>query len=163
MKVSGKYLLAALLVLTSGAGLAQVPVTAQANHDTLLSSSDSKEARNKRLVYDFWREVVEAGHVESIDKYVGENYIQHNPNVATGRAALVEQIAKSVKKQPPLVRVRAPIVSMVAEGNYVVVSLVSEIPDVRDPQKRYTTTWFDMFRIEDGKIVEHWDSAQKLQ
>ncbi|MBF1166473.1 MAG: nuclear transport factor 2 family protein, partial [Dechloromonas agitata] len=85
-----------------------------------------------------------------------------NPNVATGRRALAEQIAKNVKRQAVQARIKAPVVSIVAEGNLVVVSLVSEIPDPADSSKTYTTTWFDMFRIENGKIVEHWDSALKL-
>jgi len=34
-------------------------------------------------------------------------------------------------------------------------------PDPKGPAKKYTTTWFDMFRIENGKIAEHWDPALK--
>jgi predicted SnoaL-like aldol condensation-catalyzing enzyme len=41
----------------------------------------------------------------------------------------------------------------------VVVALVSELKD--KDGKPYTTTWFDMYRISNGKIVEHWDSALK--
>jgi len=37
-----------------------------------------------------------------------------------------------------------------------------EAPDPRDSAKKFSTTWFDMFRIEGGKIAEHWDPAQKL-
>jgi predicted SnoaL-like aldol condensation-catalyzing enzyme len=33
--------------------------------------------------------------------------------------------------------------------------------DAKDPAKKSTTTWFDMFRIENGKIAEHWDCAPK--
>jgi predicted SnoaL-like aldol condensation-catalyzing enzyme len=91
-----------------------------------------------------------------------ENYIQHNPNVATGRRALAEQIARNVKRQAAQAQIKAPVVAIVAEGNLVVVSLVSELPDPADSSKKYTTTWFDMFRIENGKIAEHWDSAVRL-
>jgi predicted SnoaL-like aldol condensation-catalyzing enzyme len=52
--------------------------------------------------------------------------------------------------------------SMRNMSNLVVVSLVSELPDPADSSKKYTTTWFDMFRIENGKIAEHWDSAVRL-
>jgi len=38
---------------------------------------------------------------------------------------------------------------------------VRELPDPKDASKKYTTTGFDMFRIEDGKIAEHWDAAPK--
>lgn len=163
MKTLHAVFFAGFLALSSGMVAAQLPVVAQGNHEALLSSPDPKLARNKRLVYDFWREVVEAGHVEKAEKYVAEGYVQHNPNVATGRAALVEQIARSVKQQPVQPRVNAPLVAILAEGGFVMFSLVSEIPDKNNPAKKYTTTWFDLFRIENGKIVEHWDSAAKLQ
>ena len=57
--------------------------------------------------------------------------------------------------------VKAPLVSIVAEGDMVVLSFVRELADPKDPAKKYTTTWFDMFRIENGKVAEHWDGAQK--
>lgn len=163
MKSLYAVFLSVFLALSSGMAMAQVPVVAQGNHESLLTSPDPKLARNKRLVYDFWREVVEAGHVDQIGKYVTEGYIQHNPNVETGRTALVQQIAKNVKPQAVQPRVLAPLVAVVAEGNFVMVSLVSEVADSKNPAKKHTTTWFDLFRIEDGKIAEHWDSALKLQ
>jgi len=48
----------------------------------------------------------------------------------------------------------------VAEGDFVVVSTVQPLPDPRSPGKIYTTTHFDMWRIQDGKADEHWDEAQ---
>lgn len=162
MKPYRLFLLPILLALAPCLAGAQVPVTAAPQHDAFLSSPDAKLARNKKLVYDFWREIVDAGQVDQVDKYVAEQYIQHNPNVPTGRQALVEQIAKNVKRQAAQARIKAPVVSIVAEGNLVIVSLVSEIRDPADNNKNYTTTWFDMFRIENGKIVEHWDSAPRL-
>lgn len=162
MKSSKFYLLAGILAVFSSMTVAQAPVVPSPRQEALLVSADSKLAQNKKLVFDFWREVVDAGQVQLIEKYVADNYIQHNPNIASGRTALVEQIAKNVKQQPVKPQIKAPVVSIVAEGNLVVVSLASEMVDPKDPEKRYTTTWFDMFRIENGKIAEHWDSALKL-
>jgi predicted SnoaL-like aldol condensation-catalyzing enzyme len=51
------------------------------------------------------------------------------------------------------------VVSITAEGDLVTLAFVDEHPDPADETKTYTTTWFDMFRLEDGKIIEHWDSA----
>jgi predicted SnoaL-like aldol condensation-catalyzing enzyme len=48
---------------------------------------------------------------------------------------------------------------MVAERDLVTLALKREYKD--KDSKPYTTTWFDMFRIANGKIVEHWDTAQK--
>jgi predicted SnoaL-like aldol condensation-catalyzing enzyme len=152
------------LVLTlslSNAALAQVAVTPQPNHEQLLAAADTRLAANKRLVYDFWREVFEGGHMELAEKYLAEGYIQHNPNVATGRAGFVEAFSKWVKPKPIEPRVKAPLVAITAEGDLVILSFVREATDPKDPSKKYTTTWFDMFRIEAGKIAEHWDPAPK--
>ncbi len=100
--------------------------------------------------------------MELAEKYMAENYIQHNPNVPTGRAAFVEAFSKRVRPQVIEARVKAPLVSIVAEGDLVVLSFVREGVDPKDASKKYTTTWFDMFRIESGKIAEHWDPAQKM-
>ncbi len=141
---------------------AQLAVVGQPNQELLLASSDPHLAANKRLVYDFWREVFEGGHMELADKYMAEGYIQHNPNVATGRAAFIEAFSKRVKPRAIEATVRTPMVAIVAEGDLVVLAFVREGSDPKDLSKKYTTTWFDMFRIESGKIAEHWDAAQKL-
>jgi predicted SnoaL-like aldol condensation-catalyzing enzyme len=99
--------------------------------------------------------------MELAEKYMAESYIQHNPTVPTGRAAFVDFFSKFAKPKPIEPRIKAPLVSIVAEGDYVVLSFVREVAEPSDPAKKYTTTWFDMFRIENGKIAEHWDAAQK--
>ena len=140
---------------------AQLPVVPLANQKILLQSNDPKLAANKKLVYDCWREILEAGHLELVDKYLAENYMQHNPNVATGRKGFVELFSKFAKPQPIVDTIKSPVVAIVAEGDLVVISFASKLPEPTDSTKTYTTTWFDMFRIEDGKLAEHWDGAQK--
>ena len=149
------------LLLAAGPLHAQVPVLANTNHAQMLASPDPKLAANKRIVYDFWREVFEGRHMDLAEKYMAESYIQHNPNVPTGRAAFVEFFSKLSGPKPIEAQVKAPLVALVAEGDFVVLSFVRELPDPKDPAKKYTTTWFDMFRLEGGKIAEHWDGAQK--
>ena len=148
----------AALPLTIGA---QVAPTPQPDHSVLLRSSDSTLARNKRLVYDFWREVLEARHMDLAPKYMREDYIQHNPNVATGRQAFVDFFARLGAPQPISPKVKAPLIAIAAEGDLVVLSFTREYPDPKDATRKYTTTWFDMFRVQGGKIAEHWDSALK--
>lgn len=103
------------------------------------------------------------GHTEVAEKYFTETYMQHNPNVATGREALVEFFSKFMKPQPIIDTIKAPVVAILAEGNLVTLSFARTIPDPVDKTKIYMTTWFDMFRIENGKIAEHWDSAEKMK
>jgi predicted SnoaL-like aldol condensation-catalyzing enzyme len=154
-------LLLALAMTSPLAAQAQVPVQANPDHEAMLASPDPKLAANKRLVYDFWREVFEAAHMDLAEKYMAPTYIQHNPNVPTGRVAFIEFFTKVKKPKPIEPRVAAPLVSIAADGNFVVLAFVREGVDPKDATKKYTTTWFDMFRIEDGKIAEHWDPAQK--
>lgn len=142
---------------------AQVAVQAAPDQKELLKASNPKLAANKRLVYDFWREVLEAGHMDLAPKYLTESYIQHDPNVPTGRKGFVDYFVKYDFSEPKPIepKVQAKLASIVAEGNLVVFSFVSECTDPKDKTAKCSTTWFDMFRIENGKIAEHWDSAEK--
>ena len=157
MNKSLSVLCLAVILVLSPASHAQVAVQAAPNQEPLLASPDARLATNKRLVYDFWREVLEGGHMELAPKYMTESYIQHNPNVPTGRAAFVEFFTKISKPKAIEPRVKAPLVAIVAEGDLVVLSFVREEKDPKDATRKYTTTWFDMFRVENGKIAEHWD------
>ncbi|MFL6625781.1 MAG: ester cyclase [Burkholderiaceae bacterium] len=140
---------------------AQLPVRPAANQEALLASADPALAANKKLVFDFWREVFEGGHLELTDKYLAEGYIQHNPNVPTGRAAFVEFFKRFAKAREIQPRIAAPLVSIVAERDLVILSFVQPTKDPKDASRTSTTTWFDMFRIENGRIAEHWDCANK--
>ena len=153
-------LLGVLLLLPLRAS-AQVAVVAAKDQQALLASADAKLAANKKLVYDFWRSVLEGGHLEQADRYLAESYIQHNPMVPTGRAGFVTFFSAFAKPRPIEERVRAPLVAITAERDLVVLAFVQELPDPKDPAQHYTTTAFDMFRIEDGRIAEHWDSETR--
>jgi predicted SnoaL-like aldol condensation-catalyzing enzyme len=148
-------------LLAASAAPAQVAVQPAADQQALLASGDARLAANKRLVYDFWREVFEGAHMEYADKYMAESYIQHNPNVPSGRAAFVDFFSRMRKPVPIEARIKAPLVAVVAEGDLVVLSFAREGVDPKDASKKFSTTWFDMFRLENGKIAEHWDPAQK--
>jgi predicted SnoaL-like aldol condensation-catalyzing enzyme len=154
-------LLIASLFMTAIPSFSQIAVTENKNHESMLASNDPNLAKNKKLVYDFWREVIEAGNMNLAGKYLTESYIQHNPNIATGRQAFVDFFSKFTSPQPIKNRISMPLVSITAERDIVVLSFVEEQKDPRDSSKTYTTTSFDMFRIENGKIAEHWDGMQK--
>jgi predicted SnoaL-like aldol condensation-catalyzing enzyme len=89
---------------------------------------------------------------------VTERYIQHNPLVASGRAGVVKFFA-SRPKLATCDKLNAPVVAVLADGDLVTVVTVA---DRKDPKgQSYTTTWFDMWRIRDGKADEHWDPMMK--
>ena len=128
---------------------------------SMLYSKDAKLAKNKKLVYDFWRSVLEGGHLELAPQYMTETYIQHNPNVPTGRQGFLDFFSKFAKARPIVDTIQGPLIAIVAEGDRVVFSFKVVRPDPKDPAKTYTTTSFEMLRIENGKVAEHWDSALK--
>jgi predicted SnoaL-like aldol condensation-catalyzing enzyme len=162
-----KYLsIAILTIIFTGQSLgafSQLPVKPLAPQSKLLKSDNKTLTDNKKLVYDMWREFLEGGHLEVADKYFDENYMQHNPNAATGRKAVVDFFTKFSKPTTIVDTIKSSVVSIIAEGDLVMLSFVRDLPDPNDPTKKYTTTWFDLFRIENGKIAEHWDCSEKAK
>ena len=130
-----------------------------ASQEELLKDRDPKLAANKKLVYDFWREVLEARHLDVAEKYMRTDYIQHNPNADTGVAGFKAYFSKLGGPLPIEPKIKREVISIVAQGDLVVLSFVQENKDSKG--QPYKTTWFDMFRIQDGKIAEHWDSATR--
>jgi predicted SnoaL-like aldol condensation-catalyzing enzyme len=150
----------ALLAVSTAVNAAE-PVVAASPADQLkmLESKDPALAANKKLVWDMWRTFLSAHHIDEADKFLAPEYHQHNPNAETGLAGVKAYF--SAQKLPVLA---VPdhsdgLVAMTAERDLVTLALVRKGKD--KDGKDYTTTWFDMFRIANGKIVEHWDTATK--
>jgi len=154
-----KTALALVLLLTAAVpAMAQAPVVASSDPESLFTSPDPKLNANKQVVMHIMRDLLEAGHWSDAPKYLSNRYIQHNPNIASGLEPVMKFFGSRPQGQIPARNAwRTKIVSVTAEGDLVVVGIVRELPDPRSPGKMYTTTWFDMWRIQDGKADEHWD------
>ena len=148
-------------LLAGAAAFAQAPPTGVSDQLALLRSPDARLAANKRLVFDMWRAIIQGGHTELAPRYFTRDYIQHNPNVATGRDAMVAYMRQTRPVRPIEPRMTFPVIAMVAENDMVVVATVSYAADPQNPSRKYAGTHFDMFRIAHGKIAEHWDSVPK--
>jgi predicted SnoaL-like aldol condensation-catalyzing enzyme len=143
------------------AAQAQVPPAPVPDQLAMLQSADPHLARNKKLVFDFWRIVYEGGHLDRAPQYMAETYIQHNPNVTSGRAAFVELFGKVRPPKPVAPLIKAPVIAIVAERDIVMVSTARKVRDRAKSDHIYTMTWFDVFRIDDhGLIAEHWDPSE---
>jgi len=130
--------------------------------DALFTSPNPKLNTNKQAAYHIMKELLEANHWEMADKWLTPEYHQHNPLAASGRDGVVTFFVSVLKRQPseiPEHLTKTKIAAVVAEGDYVVVVQPREMTDPRDPSKKYTTSWFDMWRFKDGKADEHWDGA----
>ncbi len=95
------------------------------------------------------------------EQFFTKDYIQHNPNVATGRDAMVAYMKKTRPVKPIEPKITFPVIAIIAEGDLVMIATVSKEDDPEKPGSKYLGTHFDLFRIENGKIAEHWDSVPK--
>ena len=136
-----------------------VPPVVSQDHAALLESPDPRLAANKRLVYDMYRIVLQGGHHDRADEFIAEGYIQHNPNAAQGLAGIVDYVRETRPVRELKDTLDLPLITLVAEGDYVMTSFVR--PEKDSEGATYYTTWFDLFRIENGKIAEHWDPMLK--
>lgn len=151
---------AVLLSVLSAPLFAALPVVPGKDQAAMLKSSDPKLAANKKIAYDFYRIVLRGLRLDQAEKYMRTDYIQHNPNADTGIAGFKAYFTK-LGGPKPIPDTLPDLVAIQAEGDLVTLSLVREYDDPTQPGKKYTSTWFDMFRIQDGKIAEHWDNATK--
>ncbi|HEU4650566.1 MAG TPA: nuclear transport factor 2 family protein [Croceibacterium sp.] len=125
----------------------------------LLEDRDPVLAANKRLVFDMWRGVVNAGHVELADRLLAEDYIQHSPVISTGRAAFKRVFAAVERRDEIPEVVSPPLVTILAEGDLVVMALREELP-AAGGKGTYANVHFNLFRVRDGRLAEHWHSVQ---
>jgi predicted SnoaL-like aldol condensation-catalyzing enzyme len=143
------------LALLAGSAAAQLPVEVHPKQTELLPNADAQLAANKRLAFDFWREVMQARHVDKASTYVASTYVEHDPTGASGRDALVATVGR--RPPAPVTATIDDLVSIVTERDLIVLVFRRELPDLEHEGQTYTTTWFEMLRIADAKIVERWN------
>ncbi|MCG8582566.1 MAG: nuclear transport factor 2 family protein [Bacteroidales bacterium] len=114
---------------------------------------DKTEA-NKTLVKGLLNDVFFGADPDKITDYIStEQYHQHNPGVKDGLAGLGEALTALAEAGMPMVYEKNHAVF--GEGNFVIT--VSEGIFMKEK-----VAFYDIFRIEDGKIVEHWDTIEKI-
>jgi len=157
-----KTLIALLLCTLSLPALAAFPVVAMPPGDqaALVDSGPPELAANKRLAYDLYRMVV-AGQLDKLDTVASrENWVNHNPNEESGYDGMIKYLSNVFgDKSGPLPDALPGMVTIVAENDIVVLVFARTLKHPDNPEETYTSTWFDMFRVKDGKVVEHWDPA----
>jgi predicted SnoaL-like aldol condensation-catalyzing enzyme len=107
---------------------------------------------NKKLVADMYQELFGDKNIDAIQKYIADDYIQHNPFVADGKQALIDAAKNwfvNASKE------KIDIQHIAADKDLVFIHLKSHMG-------AKTVSVIDIFRIKNGKIAEHWDVMQEV-
>ena len=111
--------------------------------------------RNKQLVLDFFELAFNRKQIdEAVDRYIGETYIQHNPGAPDG-AEGIRAFGRQIVEAFPELHLECKRV--IAEGDLVAVHVHGK----QRPDDRGIVS-MDMFRVENGRLVEHWDVSQEI-
>jgi predicted SnoaL-like aldol condensation-catalyzing enzyme len=113
-----------------------------------------QEEANKQAVLDFYEKALNQKDFAAAAKHFGPRYIQHNPSAADGPDGFGKFVEFLREKYP---RSHSEIKRAFADGDYVIL----HVHAVREPGQRGSAI-VDIFRLENGKIVEHWDVIQPI-
>jgi predicted SnoaL-like aldol condensation-catalyzing enzyme len=142
-----------LAAISGVATTALSPATARADQSHDGGGGDAGLRRNKRTAVAFYDLAFnQKKPQEAVDRYVGREYIQHNPMFADGTEAFIDAVTAFTTQNPEL---HVDIRTVLADGDRVMTHSLITL----SPQDRGTVA-ADIFRLEHGKIVEHWDVVQ---
>ncbi|UQV24559.1 nuclear transport factor 2 family protein [Vibrio sp. J383] len=117
---------------------------------SLYADQDLEEI-NKSIVISFYNDVLFGRNSEEVDKYIGDEYIQHNPSIPDGKKALKDFINNVPNTTP------GEIVRVLADGSLVALHVKRFSPG--GDRNRVIV---DIFKVENSMIVEHWDVIQVI-
>jgi len=111
-------------------------------------------ARNKELVLNLYHKLIGEKDYEAARQFMGPQYRQHAPYAADGHSGVAEWLGKFKAAFP---HHRYEVKRVIAEGDLVVLHLHGQ-----NGPNPFGESVVDIFRVEDGKVVEHWDIIQAI-
>jgi predicted SnoaL-like aldol condensation-catalyzing enzyme len=118
------------------------------------AQESAAEAQNKQIILDFYEKALNGKNPEAATSYLGSRYTQHNPGVTDGAEGFRKFIEFLRQKYP---QAHSEPKHVFADGDYVIIHSHA----IREPGTRGAAV-VDIFRLEDRKIVEHWDVIQTV-
>ncbi|KVU32575.1 polyketide cyclase [Burkholderia ubonensis] len=127
---------------------------ASAAHVAAADTSTARQEANRRAVLAFYEKGLNEKDADAALAYVGDRYVQHNPNAADGPEGFRKFVAFLRDRYP---QSHSEIKRSFVDGDYVIL----HVHAVREPGTRGSAI-IDIFRLENGRIVEHWDVNQPV-
>ncbi|MGY3446892.1 putative SnoaL-like aldol condensation-catalyzing enzyme [Bradyrhizobium sp. USDA 4473] len=127
---------------------------ALASSSAMAATSEAQQEANRKAVLAFYEKGLNQKDADAALAYVGNRYVQHNPGAADGAEGFRKFIAFLREKFP---NSHSEIKRSFVDGDYVIL----HVHAVREPGTRGNAI-VDIFKLEDGKIVEHWDVVQPI-
>jgi len=106
---------------------------------------------NKEVLLKFYEEVFNGWDISNLDSFMRDDYKQHSMGVKDGKAGFIEFITGFVQKKP-----HAEIMQILEDGDFVCLFFKCTFED------GVVAKVFDMYRLEDGKLAEHWDCTARV-
>lgn len=118
-------------------------------------AEDALSARNKEIVRDFYTTVFIGRDVEAAPRFLSPGYIQHTAGIPTGLKGFMDTFRPAFARKPPA-DYKREILRIVGDDDIVV--LFNRQSGTPANGQHQVVLQFDMFRLENGMIVEHWDA-----
>ncbi|WXC99553.1 nuclear transport factor 2 family protein [Bradyrhizobium sp. 2S1] len=127
---------------------------ALASSTAMAATSEAQQEANRKAVLAFYEKGLNQKDADAALAYVGNRYVQHNPGAADGPDGFRKFIGFLREKFP---NSHSEIKRSFVDGDYVIL----HVHAVREPGTRGNAI-VDIFKLEGGKIVEHWDVVQPV-
>ena len=137
------------LAMAASLALATLPVATGAS-----AAQTAQEKANEKTVRDFYQAAINDKDFDKSVKFLGNRYTQHNPTAADGPEGLKAFLTFLREKFP---QSKSEVIRAFAQDDYVILHVHS----VREPGTRGRAI-VDIFKLEKGKVVEHWDVVQDI-
>ncbi len=109
---------------------------------------------NRMLVNQFIERVLIGNELQELPNFISERYVEHNPSLADGLTTLRAALLDQSDQNTPAIDYKK-LHRVLAEGNFVLSVCEGYL-------KGSHTAFYDLFRLEDGLIVEHWDTTEPV-
>jgi predicted SnoaL-like aldol condensation-catalyzing enzyme len=110
-----------------------------------------QEEKNLQAVLDFYEVVINGRQYDRAAEFLDEGYIQHKPEVETGPEGVLDFVRWVYSQSPDH---KARIVRSFVDGDYVILHV-----HIMNGVEAENIAVMDIFRVKDGKLMEHWDVA----